>query len=202
MGGRAGKGRFRGWTDSRNREVARRLAAQARDLRGLGDGRRPAKIDAPHTRANQPCFYDNGGNPNLVVPSVLEGRVGTAAAARDWPEFRVWSTLETGCERIDRVSYRHRHGHVVERWLLETRAQFDALRAWRRRRRTRLRDEVARGARGERVGARHTTHREFDRQPIRSTQLEPGVTIECRSYRAFEREVERRGKQIPDGDIR
>ena len=191
----AGRGRFRRWTESDSRAVAQRLVRRARQARP--ELEHHARVEAPHTRANQPCFYDNGGTPGVVVASDQGAIPNSPRSPRALPELRITERLTTQGVRIERGTFRHRNGHRVERWLLATAEQYTALRDWQRSKQARQRADAA----APRVRTR-TTHREFDRKPILSTQLEPGVTIRCTSYGAFEREVARRGKQIPDGGIR
>lgn len=196
----AGRGRFSHWNDTDSKRVARDMA---RRIKSRSSKKKIVPfVQAPHTRANQPCFYDNGGNPNLVVDSVMRSKA-RAPSDIDMPEFRVRMKCHASDGEIYlRVEYRHRNGHMVTRWLWETPEQYASLRADARRKRQRRRDEQERLERGEQVGSRHTVRREFERKPILSTQLEPGVTVRCTSYKQFEREVERRGKVIQDGGIK
>lgn len=191
----AGKGRFRRWNDSRNRETAARLSRMVKDRLRKTRRKPRAVVDSPTTRIGEACFYGSSANPHGVVVDSNIGATSSPSIDVDFPELKIRQTLDTLGVKIDRADYRHRNGHMVTRWILVSPVQYEALRSWWRRRQARKRAFAANP-----VTASRTTHREFDRKPILSTQLEPGVTVKCNSYSQFEREVERRGKVL--GDIR
>jgi hypothetical protein len=192
----AGKGRYWRWNDTRNKETASRLARMYRDA--APKKTKPKPVEAPHVRAGQPCFYADGAGPDVVVDSHV-GSDKTVSVQRDFEDFKVRMNCESAeGEKFLRVEYRHANGHMVTRWLWETEAQYQAMRAYVRRIQARKRRERAHFEAGGTVKTKPS--RDFERKPILSTQLEPGVTVRCNSYSQFEREVERRNKQI--GKIR
>lgn len=189
--------RERPWSEGRCREEGHRLAQIAIDQLPVRQQR--AVPDAPAVIQGRAVFY--GDRPGDRVTSTVETTEG-AATFREHPAFR-----EPHCRvriRTDwngyvfyDVEYTNRHGQRVRK------SHIPADAAARRERRGYLASRQAKRRAREQHGfrlcgpeTRAVPIRDWARQPIESTQLEPGKTVICHSYRQFEKEVERRNLEI------
>lgn len=188
----------RPWSEGRCREEGHRLARMAADMLPVKTQRKLP--DAPGMVNGRAVFYGQAGGD--TVASTVQTHTGGATPWSEHPAFRqpdcyVWIKHDWHGYIFFQVSYTDAQGETVTKSHIPGDARSRAeLRPYLESRRKRKQEIAEHGYQVKGPDTRKVAIRDWARQPIESTQLEPGKTVRCHSYKQFEKEVERRNLEI------
>ena len=156
--------------------------------------------DAPGMVNGRAVFY--GDRPGDTVTSTMQTASSGGTPWAEHPAFRqlavrVWVKWNWHGYVFYKLEYTDRHGNRVTKSHVPGDARSrKELRAFLEHRRTASKQREEQGYQVNGPDTRKVPIRDWARQPIESTQLEPGKIVRCHSYKQFEKEVERRNLEI------